>query len=110
MTPKCLHCSSRLSLAWFTLSFNSTKHRCVSCGTLHSFTNKHKILELLFIIPLVFLTSFSQSIIPWDIIRFVFLVSIAVSLIIIIPGQHMLVPEDEVETKKTESSGSKNDA
>ncbi len=100
MTPKCFNCSSNLSLAWFTLSFSSTKHRCVNCGTLHGFTNKHKAVGLLFIIPLFALYIFSESIIPWDIVRFLVLLALSLSLVIIVPGQHIQILDDRLDIKK----------
>lgn len=99
MMPKCLKCSNRLSLSWLTVSFDKTKYRCVKCGALHEFTYKHKILELLFIIPIILLTDLSQSIIAWDTLRLVVVLFIGIVLFIFIPGQYRLSSNDDLEIK-----------
>jgi len=93
MRPKCLNCSKNMSLAWFTLSFHTTRCRCVNCGALHEFTKRHKYIGGVFALPLIFLVSALEPVIPWMLLRVILLLLTAITLI---PGQHKITIDDSV--------------
>lgn len=100
MLPKCLKCSANISLSWFIISLMSTRYRCTSCGSLHEFTNRHRYLGVFFVLPLILLVNLTESFITSNVLRVILLISVAVFIMILIPGQHQLSVKDDLEIKK----------
>lgn len=100
MIPKCLNCSANISLSWFIISLMTTRYRCTSCGSLHEFTNRHRYLGVFFVLPLIFLVNLTESFITSSVLRVILLISVAVFIMMLIPGQHQLSVKDDLEIKK----------
>ena len=99
MFPKCFNCSSSLSLSWFLGAFMWTKHRCVTCGELHEFTNSRRVYSGLVAAGVVLIPSLLDEVISSQGVRFL-LVGLILSLVLsIIPGQHKLTHKNNVGAK-----------
>ncbi|KPZ58819.1 hypothetical protein AN391_01501 [Pseudoalteromonas sp. P1-13-1a] len=97
MLPKCLNCQTNISLAWFVVARMSTKYRCTKCGALHEFTQRHKLIGIVAVIPLIILVNILETIIPSSVLRFVFLLVLAVTVMVFIPKQHKLSEHDNLK-------------
>lgn len=100
MIPKCFKCHAKISLSWFILSLMSTRYRCIRCGSLHEFTNRHRYLGVFFVLPLILLVNLTESFITSNVLRVILLICVAVFIMILIPGQHQLSVKDDLEIKK----------
>jgi hypothetical protein len=78
----------------------TTRYRCTSCGSLHEFTNRHRYLGVFFVLPLIFLVNLTESFITSSVLRVILLISVAVFIMMLIPGQHQLSVKDDLEIKK----------
>lgn len=94
MKPKCLNCQKNISLSWFVVARMSTKFRCTDCGALHEFTQRHKLIGIVAVIPLLFLVNVLEPLVTISILRFVIVLAIAVTVMIFIPKQHTLSEHD----------------
>ncbi len=94
MLPKCLNCQESISLAWFVVARMSTKYRCTECGALHEFTQRHKLIGIIAVIPLLFLVNLLEPFVTISILRFVIVLAIAVTVMVFIPKQHTLSDHD----------------
>ena len=90
MLPKCLNCQKNISLAWFVVARMFTKYRCTEYGVLHEFTQRHKLIGIIAVIPLITLVNVLESIVPSSVLRFILLLALAVIVMIFIPKQHTL--------------------
>ncbi|WP_166114188.1 hypothetical protein [Pseudoalteromonas sp. Z9A5] len=72
----------------------STKFRCTECGALHEFTQRHKLIGIVAVIPLIFLVNILEPLIPISTLRLVIVLAIAVIVMIYIPKQHKLSEHD----------------
>lgn len=104
MIPKCFKCHAKISLSWFILSLMSTRYRCIRCGSLYEFTNRHRYLGVFFAVPLVFLVIMLEGFITSALLRVILLISVAILIMILIPGQHQLSEKDNLEIKKRNSN------
>lgn len=68
----------------------STKFRCTDCGALHEFTQRHKLIGIVAVIPLLFIVNVLEPLVTISILRFVIVLAIAVTVMIFIPKQHTL--------------------
>ena len=100
MIPKCFKCHAKISLSWFILSLMSTRYRCIRCGSLHEFTNRHRYLGVFFVLPLILLVNLTESFITSNVLRVILLICVSVFIMILIPGQHQLSVKDDLEIKK----------
>ncbi len=94
MRPECLNCHKNISLSWFVVARMSTKFRCTECGALHEFTQRHKLIGIVAVIPLIFLVNILEPLIPISTLRLVIVLAIAVIVMIYIPKQHKLSEHD----------------
>jgi CXXC-20-CXXC protein len=97
MLPKCLNCQKNISLAWFVVARMFTKYRCTECGVLHEFTQRHKLIGIIAVIPLITLVNVLESIVPSSVLRFILLLALAVIVMIFIPKQHRLSEYDNLK-------------
>lgn len=97
MLPKCLNCQKNISLAWFVVARMSTKYRCTECGALHEFTQRHKLIGIIAVIPLITLVNWLEPFVTISILRFVIVLAIAVIVMVLIPKQHTLSEHDNLK-------------
>ena len=99
MFPKCFKCSNDLSLSWFLGAFMWTKHRCVNCCALYEFTNWHRLSGVLIVVAIIFISPIFEPIISSSGIRGLLISAIVIAIIAIIPGQHRLSENDDLDAK-----------